>query len=140
MLPRVTDCELVEDPRRFVAAQRYSPASVGPMLLMDSDGVFTVPPEYLALSEMSRFWPFSNQYTDVCAGEPCDTLTVQWMVTVVSVSVIVPGSVTVGFSKIISLKYIKYTQTIQNVINTLQSSVFLSGRRHKTVREIFSCL
>lgn len=55
ILPRVTDCELVEEPRRLVAPQRYSPASVGPMLLIDSDGVIPVPPEYLARSEMSRF-------------------------------------------------------------------------------------
>lgn len=55
ILPRVTDCELVEEPRRLLAPQRYSPASVGPMLLIDSDGVIPVPPEYLARSEMSRF-------------------------------------------------------------------------------------
>lgn len=32
MLPRVTDSELVQDPRRFVAPHRYSPASVDAML------------------------------------------------------------------------------------------------------------
>lgn len=68
------------------------------MLLIVSDGVFQVPPEYLALFEISTFWPLNNQYT-VTVGEPWATLTVQLMVTVVSVSVIVPGSVTVGFSK-----------------------------------------
>lgn len=77
ILPRVTDCKLVEDPRRFIAPQRYSPASVDARFLMDSDGVLTVPPEYLSLFVILRFCPFNNQYTDVSAGESCDTLTVQ---------------------------------------------------------------
>lgn len=100
VLPRFTDCELVVDPTGFVAKHRYSPASVGPMLLMVSDLVFKFPPEYLLLSEELRFAPLNNQYTDVNAGEPCDTLAVQSMVTVVSVSVIVSGTVTVGTTKI----------------------------------------
>lgn len=66
---------------------------------MDSDGLFTIPPEYLTLFEMSIFCPFNNQYTAVNAGEPCETLAIQWMVTEVSLSVIVPGTTTVGFSK-----------------------------------------
>lgn len=32
ILPRVTDSELVEDPTRFVAPHRYSPASADAML------------------------------------------------------------------------------------------------------------
>lgn len=68
---------------------------------MDSDGLLTVPPEYLALFVILRFFPFNNQYTAVNAGEPCDTLAVQSMVTVVPVSVTVPGPVTVGFSKML---------------------------------------
>lgn len=48
-----------------------------------------------------RFVPFNNQYTDVSAGDSCDRLTMQWMVTVVSVSAIVLGTVTVGFSKML---------------------------------------
>lgn len=99
VLPRVTDCELVVDPTRFVATHRYSPASVGPMLLMVSDWVFKFPPEYLLLSKELRFAPLNNQYTAVNAGEPCDTLAVQSMVMVVPVSDIVPGTDTVGFSK-----------------------------------------
>lgn len=99
VLPRFIDCELVVDPTRFVATHRYSPASVGPMLLMVSDWVFKFPPEYLLLSKELRFAPLNNQYTAVNAGEPCDTLAVQSMVTVVPVSDIVPGTDTVGFSK-----------------------------------------
>lgn len=100
VLLRFTDCELVVDPTRFVATHRYSPASVGPMLLMVSDRVFKFPPEYLLLSEELRFSSLNNQYTAVNAGEPCETLAVQWMVTVVFVSDIVPGTVTVGTTKI----------------------------------------
>lgn len=48
ILPRVTDCELMEDPTRLVAPQWYSPASADAILLIDSDGLLTVPPEYLA--------------------------------------------------------------------------------------------
>lgn len=98
MLPRVTDSELVQDPTRFVAPHRYSPASVDAMLGMDSDGLLTVPPEYLTLFEMSILYPFNNQYT-VNAGGPCETLAIQWMVTEVSLSVIVPGNTTVGNAK-----------------------------------------
>lgn len=65
---------------------------------MDSDGLLTIPPEYLALSNITRFAPFNNQCIAVNAGEPCVTLTVQIMVTVVPVSDIVPGTTTVGFS------------------------------------------
>lgn len=96
ILPRVTDCVLVVDPRRLVAPQWYSPASVGAMLLMVSDGLLTIPPEYLALFAIIRFCPPKDQYTAVTAGEP---LALQWMVTVVAASVIVPGTVTVGFPK-----------------------------------------
>lgn len=99
ILPSVTDSELVEDPTRLVAPQRYSPASVVPKFLMNSDGSLTIPPEYLLLSEMSRLCPFNNQYTAADAGESCVTLTVQLMFTVVPVSDIVPGTTTVGFSK-----------------------------------------
>lgn len=107
VLPRFIDCELVVDPTRFVATHRYSPASVGPTLLIVSDGVFKFPPEYLLLSEELRFAPLNNQYTAVNGGEPCETLAVQWMVTVVPVSVIVPGTVTVGSSKMFTLRYMK---------------------------------
>lgn len=107
VLPRFTNCELVEDPTRLVATHRYSPASVDVMLLMVSDWVFKFPPEYFVLSVELRFAPLNNQYTAVNAGEPCETLTVQWMVTVVPVSVIVPDTTTVGFSKMCTLRYIK---------------------------------
>lgn len=61
ILPRVTDCVLVVDPTRLVAPQRYSPASVDAMLLMVSDGLLTIPPEYLALFAVIRFCPFKDQ-------------------------------------------------------------------------------
>lgn len=99
MLPRVTDSKLVRDPTGFVAPHRYSPASADAMLWMDSDGLLTVPPEYLTLFEMSILYPFNNQYTTVNAGEPCETLAIQWMITEVSLSVIVPGTTTVGVSE-----------------------------------------
>lgn len=99
-LPRVTGCVLVVDPIRLVATHRYSPASVDSMLLIVSDWVSKFPPEYLVLSVELRFAPLNNQYTAVNAGESCVTLALQWMVTVVPVSVIVPGTTTVGFSKI----------------------------------------
>lgn len=73
---------------------------------MDSDGFLTIPPEYLVLSEMSRFLPFSNQYISVNVGESCDTLAVQWMVIVVPISDIVIGTITVGFSKMFTSNYI----------------------------------
>lgn len=98
ILPRVTDCKLVVDPTRLIAPQWYTPASESAMFLIVSDGVFMVPPEYLALFEMSKCWPLYNQYTAVNAGEPLITLTVQWIVTVVPVSDIAPGTVTIGFS------------------------------------------
>lgn len=66
------------------------------MLLMVSDGLLTIPPEYLALPAIVRFCPPKDQYTAVTAGEP---LAAQSMVTVVAASVIVPGTVTVGFPK-----------------------------------------
>lgn len=103
ILPRVTDCELVVDPTRFVATHRYSPISVDAILLMVSDGVIKFPPEYLVLSVELRFVSFNNQCIAVNAGEP---LAVQLMVTVVSVSVIVPGTVTIGLSKMFTSKYI----------------------------------
>lgn len=103
ILPRVTDCELVVDPTRFVATHRYSPISVDAMLFMVSDGVIKFPPEYLVLSVELRFISFNNQCIAVNAGEP---LAVQWMVTVVSVFVIVPGTVTIGLSKMFTSKYI----------------------------------
>lgn len=106
VLPRFTNCELVEDPTRLVATHRYSPASVDVMLLMVSDWVFKFPPEYFVLSVELRIAPLNNQYTAVNAGESCVTLALQWMVTVVAVSVIVPGTTTVGFSKMISSKYV----------------------------------
>lgn len=65
---------------------------------MVSDGVFKFPPEYLVLSVKFRFAPLNNQYTAVNAGESCETLALQWMITVVSVSDIVPGTNTFGFS------------------------------------------
>lgn len=95
-LPRDTDCELVVDPTRFVATHWYSPISEDAMLLMVSDGVFKFPPEYL-LSVKLRFTLFTNQCISVNAGEPCETLALQWMVTVFPVSDIVPTS-TVGLS------------------------------------------
>lgn len=106
ILPRVTDCELVVDPTRLVATHTYFPASVDAMLLMVSGGVTKFPPEYLVLSVELRFVSLNNQYTAVNAGEPCETLAVQLMVTLVSVSVIVPGTVTIGLSKLFTSKYI----------------------------------
>lgn len=96
----------MEDPTRLVATHRYSPASVDAMLLMVSDWVFKFPPEYLVLSVELRFAPLNNQCIVVNAGESCDTLAVQLMVTVVAVSVIVPGTTIVGFSKMITSKYV----------------------------------
>lgn len=95
-LPRVTDCEPVVDPTRLIAPQWYTPASVNAMFFIVSDGEFMVPPEYLALSKMSKFLPLYNQYTAVNAGEPWVTLAVQWMAIVVPVSDIVPCIVTIG--------------------------------------------
>lgn len=96
--PKVTDCELVVDSTRFVATHRYSPISIDAILLMVSDGVFKFPPEYLVLSVELRFAPLNNQWIYVKAGEPSVTLAVQWMVRVVPVSDIVPGTSTFGFS------------------------------------------
>lgn len=87
--PKVTDCELVVDSTRFVATHRYSPISIDAILLMVSDGV---------LSVELRFAPLNNQWIFVKAGEPWVTLAVHWMVRVVPVSDIVPGTSTFGFS------------------------------------------
>lgn len=70
ILPRVTDCELVVDPTRLVATHWYSPASVDAMLYIVSDGVFTFPPEYLLLSDISLICPLNNHFMDVTAEEP----------------------------------------------------------------------
>lgn len=86
------------DRTRLVSTHQYAPASVDALLFMVSDGVFTFPPEYLVFSVVLRFALLNNQWIYVKAGEPWVTLAVQWMVRVVPVSDIVPGTSTVGFS------------------------------------------